>query len=113
MNVKAGQKVYLEPLGNLARRSSQIVQAVVDSVGRKYFTVKLYNTEYKFYLDSGVHHAGDYQPSYKAYESLQEIEDKRLANDIHSKIKKEFGGFKAHLPLSDLKQIADILNLEY
>ena len=110
MNVTVGQTVYLEPRGNAARRSKEIQQAVVSKVGRKYFTVE---DGRQFHLDSGVHNAGQFTGEWKAYESLEEIENKRLANSLHDKIKKEFSAHQAKHSLSDLKAVAEILKIEY
>lgn len=109
MNVSVGQTIYLEPQGNAARRSKEIREAKVESVGRKYFTAN----GMKFYLDNGRHNAGQYSADYQAYESLQAIEDKRLADNLHSKIKDAFGAYKATHQLSELKQIAEILKIDY
>lgn len=107
--LKVGQTVYLEPLANAARKNNEIQEAIVQSVGKKYFTAN----GMKFNLDDGIHNAGNYVSEYKAYESVQEIEEKRLADYLHKKIKDSFGAFKATHTLSELKQIAEIIKIKY
>lgn len=111
MNVSVGQTIYLEPQGNAARRSKEIREAKVESVGRKFFTIE---DGTKFFIENGRHNAGQYTSDWQAYESLQEIEYKNLSQRLHDAIKRQFfSGFTPNITLEDLKKISDILKIEY
>ena len=76
-----GQKVYLEPCNNQARRSSDIRELEIKKVGRKYLYVgdTGEHEEYlwlKFHRDN-LRQVSDYSPNWHLYFSKQGILDKQ------------------------------------
>jgi inorganic pyrophosphatase len=104
--LQPGQTVYVKPIGNAARRSSVIEEAVVEAVGKKFFTLEKW-TKKRFYIDTLIEDACQYTPNYKVYLTKQEIEDERLAANLRREAE---NGIKAYLTLDQLKRIKTILD---
>lgn len=104
-NITEGQLIFLEPLGNAARYSTEIKKCTVSKVGRKYFEVPLYG---KFELETLMHHNGEDSPLYKAHISEQAISDKREINALYHKFEREFRSSRT-LSLDQLKRIEQIV----
>src|SRR5687768_12823963 len=90
--MKVGQTVYLRPQNNAARRSSEIKEAVITKVGRKYFEVepKWYG---RFKVDTMYQDAGHYTPDYQAYLSMEEIEEEKELSKLYDEVSKFFKGY--------------------
>lgn len=83
--MKIGETIYLKPIGNAARRSSQIREAIIETVGRKYFTVKpdIYG---KFDI-STMKQVSFYDPEWQGYLHKQDILDEKELADKRKLIK--------------------------
>lgn len=110
--MEIGQKVYLRPQNNAARRSTEIKEATITKVGRKYFEVepKWYG---RFEIETMYQDGGDYTPNYQAYFSLEEIEEEKELNKLHREVGKFFTGYgKPDISPSQIRAIADILGIK-
>lgn len=107
---KVGQSLWVESLSPHSSHVSK--EAKVTKVGRKYFEVEEFWGRFKienFYHDIG------YSPEYRAWESLQDMEDNKLYGRLWEKITKAFHWEhkpKETLSLSQLKRISEILEEE-
>ena len=75
MELTVGQAVYLKPIGNAARRSSEIRTDKVKSIGKKYFYVEHHNN--RFFIENMSEDMGEYSSNWIAYHSEQDILDER------------------------------------
>ena len=102
-----GQAVFLEEFG---RRyvSTEIQDAVVTSVGRKYFTIDIKRHE-KFHLDGGTN-VTNFTASMRVFATREEIEDRNLLTRLKSLVDKRVRDNK--LTLSDYIKVANILGIE-
>ena len=108
---KVGQILFLMPQGNQARQSQEIKQAEVVSVGNKYFKAKISNYyEPKFYIENW-REATEYTPNWYAFESEQEIIELQQSEILCPKIRAAFG-YGNKYTLAQLKQVAEIINLQ-
>lgn len=107
--LKVGQVVYLEPLGNAARYSTEIKPATICSLGKKYFAVEEFPRN-RFSIEELIHDGGQYSPQYKVHLSLQDIQDEKEANKLSRELAGYFGHHKAFLTLTQLKKIKEIIN---
>lgn len=118
-----GKKVYLEPMGNNARRSTKIVEAQVKSVARVFITLAVessyggsYDCKFRMEGDDNkvLKERGDCNAGYLLYELLSDIEDKKEAEKLAQSIANKFN-YRSDwvgLELSKLKEVARILGLE-
>lgn len=83
--MKAGDTIYLKPIGNQARRSKEIRTVEIDTIGRKYFTVKpgFYG---KFEVENLQQHS-IYSSDWQAYLSEQDILDEKELSEKRKLIK--------------------------
>jgi hypothetical protein len=112
--IEIGQTVYLKPLNNAARRSSEIIESVVTKVGKKYFNV---SPEYlrRFSLDTMLQDCGNWTAEYKAYLSKQEILDEREKYELYDYLRKTYFDMyssRKNIRLESLRAIRDLLNSE-
>lgn len=111
-----GQELFMLNIGNAARNREQVLRHVkVVAVGRKYFAVQTsdkWEHEYQFHVDTWAEKT-NYSPCYCLYETAQEWEDEKEANDLFSAIRKEhferYG--RGKLSLHQLRKIAEIVEL--
>lgn len=77
--LKIGQTVFAKPQSNALRRGCSIKEAIITSVGKKYFTLEGFRN--KFYLPNSGHNSmrelTDYICNWHIYTSMKEIEDIR------------------------------------
>ncbi|MCM0006133.1 MULTISPECIES: hypothetical protein [Bacillus cereus group] len=114
-----GQKVYLEPCNNQARRSSDIKELEIKKVGRKYLYVGDIGEqeEYlwlKFNRDN-LRQVSSYSPNWHLHFSKQGILDKQEYTSIISELSELFryANFYSHrtqVSLEQLRKIKDVLN---
>jgi hypothetical protein len=107
----AGQKVFVERIGNCARNRDPddlVFEGEVEKVGRDYFYLKGF-TRSKF-SKTTMTEASDYSANYKVYESLQAIEDKNEYNKKLTLIRKTFDSYgRPDLTLDQLRKICEII----
>lgn len=103
-----GQTVYLKPINNAARGSSEIRQEVITKIGKKFFYAGERNE--RFYIETMFHDAGEYSSRYKAYLSVQTITEEKEANVLNDFICNYFS-YKGtpRLPLDKLRKIKEII----
>lgn len=106
--MEVGQKIYLEPLGNAARRSKEIKEVTISKIGRKYFQVEEMDM-IRFNIDDLVHDGGVYSSEYQGYLSKGAIADKMERERLHSIISREFNTHNPTLTLDKLKAIDGII----
>ena len=109
-----GQILFLMPRGNQVRRNLEIRQCKVLSVGTKYFNVGLYEfgREITFHIDSWVQSTNS-TADWQVFESEQAIIDLQQSDELYTKIRNALGyGGASNYTLAQLKQVAEILNLQ-
>lgn len=116
-DLQVGMTVFLAPIGNQARRSSEIETRIVKRIGRKYFEVWDGKHEYstvKFYLENFQQENGGYIANWSIYKSEQEILDAREMNSLNHFFKYGiFGGYtNSELSLDQLRRMKEIVEEE-
>lgn len=110
MEIVVGKKVFLRPTGNLARYNKSIREATIAKIGRKYF----YVDDEKFEIETLKNINEDCNSAWILYFSKQKIldeDEKRLLLNKFSKLF-HWSGKGKELTLEQLKQMADVANLE-
>lgn len=84
---KVGQTVYLRPVGNALRNTDgAIKEETIETVGKKYLTLKnYYRMKFGYYGDR-IRDISEYSANYILYTSLQEIEDEKLNAELSRKV---------------------------
>lgn len=112
--LQIGQKVWVQPTGNMARKGSDtsLREATVNTIEKKYFMLKEY-PRIKFDLSNGKH-VSDIFPNYKVWLSQEEYEQYLEKSKLGQELKRWFSDKYGELPLSldQIKRILDILNEE-
>lgn len=109
-----GETLYSLNIGNAFRRGveQKLTPMIVDSVGRKYFTLKYpnWNTTVEFHLDSWRQKT-QYCEDHKLYETEQEWLDEKEENVICGFINLyfEYGKNTLKISLDDLRKINEII----
>ncbi len=107
----AGQKIFVKPIGNAARRGGEIREEVIDKVGKKYFTLVGWHRE-RFNNDTLRHDGGQYTPNYQCYFSMQEISDERERSALLDRARRLFSSYgEIGLTLNELRQIDNIIKV--
>ena len=113
--MQVGDSVYLKPTNNAARRTSEIREWKIKSVGRKYFEAwdgKRNSSVMKFHID-GLKQVTNYAPDWVVYFSKQEILDEREFYKLFNSIRTVFDGYsKPNLTLEQLRGIKKIIDGE-
>lgn len=90
MDIKVGQSVIVECIGNAARNKTgdeKYISATVKSIGRKWFVVSIdvkpmsyFDTKYRFDIESGYADGKGYSPNYRIWLSMDavKLEDERI-----------------------------------
>jgi len=108
--MQVGQKVYLEPIGDQSRISSEILECEVLKVGRKFIYINAGRREMKFHTDT-LRQVTRYSPDWQIRFSLQEIEDEKEFNNLHSQLESAFRyGSRDKFTLDQLRQIKRIID---
>jgi len=109
--IKVGQKVLVKRVGNAARHynaSELVEEAVVESVGRKYFYLVGYH-RCKFDIERR-YDVSDFSTNFKVYDTQQEIDDEAEYKKKNEDIRKAFDWTStAELTLDQIRAIHDIL----
>lgn len=106
MKLQIGQDIYLKPIGNAARRTSEIKEGKITKIGKKYFEVDAYSG--RFFIDDLYHDAGEYTSNYRAYFTKQEILDEMEAEKLFAKISTHFR-YRNPFTIDQLKAIDKII----
>lgn len=108
MKIKSGQTVYVT--GEF-RASKEPVEAKIEKVGNKYFTLEGYYRD-KFFIDT-LTQANESNYKKKVYLTLQEIFDKNETEQLESKLYSKFRVYSGFgLSLDQLRRIVSIINEE-
>lgn len=122
--LKIGQEIWVkvEDNSNLSRRigndiEERILKGKVVKVGRKYVTVKFKNDKMDCYYEDKFSIEDDYKQvytfggaNYKLYLKKQDILDEKESDELYSKIKIAFDGYKnKDFTLSQLRKIVSII----
>ena len=110
---QVGDTVYLKPINNQARRSNEVLEREVKRVGRKYFYVAEskgpFHMEIKIDIATMKEDQGGYLGDWKAYYSLQEIEDEKEKAERLLDLRRFFDGPpRSQLTLDQLRRIKAI-----
>ena len=109
-DIKPGMEIYLEPIGNAARRSKDLITTKIEKVGRKYFTTKL-GYHGKFFIDTLLQDAGGYTANYKAWLSKDDFFKKQEFESLKDQITSQFTNWRSpKLSIEDCYQILAIIN---
>jgi len=113
--MQVGDNVYLKPSNNAARRTTEIREWKIKSVGRKYFEAwdgERDHSAMKFYID-GFKQVTNYTPDWIVYFSKQEILDENEFYKLFNDIRTVFNGYsKPKLTLEQLRKIKNIIDSE-
>ncbi|MFQ3543547.1 hypothetical protein Q7A53_05630 [Halobacillus rhizosphaerae] len=110
--LKVGMKLYLQPTGNMARRTKEVKEVTVSKVGRKYFEVEELWRD-KFAIDD-LRDVTEYSNDWQGYFSLQELEDDEEYEELLSDLRIYFGSIgrnrnSTNLSLDQLRQIKEMI----
>lgn len=85
---KIGQTVYLRPVGNALRGTDGAIrEGIVETVGKKYLTLKEYHRmKFGYYDSDKIRDVSNYSANFILYTSLQEIEDEKLNAELSRKV---------------------------
>ena len=105
-----GQTIWLEPLNNAARRSTDLIEVKITKVGRTYFEVEpsFYG---KFHINS-MTQVSNYTADYTAHVSLQDVQDKIEVASYRRKIVDKLTHQYGSLDVNVIRKIADLLNIK-
>lgn len=113
--MQVGDDIYLKPTNNASRRTTEIREWKIKSVGRKYFEAwdgKRDNSAMKFYID-GLKQVTKFTPNWIVYFSKQEILDEREFFEIFNHVRNVFSRLtKPNLSLKQLREIKKIIDGE-
>ena len=88
-DVMKGSTVYLQPLGNKARNTKTVIEAIVMDIKRKNFSVDIIgrlSNHLFFDLETGIQKNGNYSADYNAHVSKYEAESATFSNDVRNEI---------------------------
>lgn len=106
--MKKGQSVYLKPINNALRYSTEIIESKISKIGRKYFELEDRHLG-RFFIDSMSQDGGKYVGDYQCYLSIKEIEEEKEREGLVREISVSFEKVRSKLALSQLKAIHDII----
>ena len=109
MKLEVGQEIFLKPTGNAVRRNSEVREAKITKIGKKYFEVDILRT--RFSIETLCQDNGEYSSDYKGYLSRQEIIDEAERNSLYRQICEFFryGSTNVSLSTDQLRQISRII----
>lgn len=106
-----GETLYLLNVGNKSRHVEQVLRpAVVESVGRKYFTVMPEGATYfdeQFHIDTWVQKT-EYSVGWSLYETPEQRADELESYALFREIRDTFSG-RIRLDLEQLREIMAII----
>jgi hypothetical protein len=105
--LKVGQTIYLTDRFNRSG-IDRLLPVQVESVGRKYFTVKEL-PQTRFFIESITHDARNYSPRYTVYMSEQEYHDRIKLSGISGRVC-EFFRHSPTLSLPQWEAVENIIN---
>ena len=109
---QVGDTVYLKPINNELRRSTEVLTRTVKKIGRKYFDVwdgSNIHTIHQFFIDTMLENERGYLADWQAYYSLQEIEDEQEKSEKLFYFRRFFDGpLRSQLTLDQLRRIKAI-----
>jgi len=113
MKPQIGQRVFLKPVGDAARRGNTVIKEyIVSKVGRKYFEAWDGSWKYsaiKFHIE-GLRQVTDYSVDYELYFDMQEIIDERECEVLIDDLRKVIGNYgPPKLSLDQLRRINAII----
>jgi hypothetical protein len=91
--LEIGQKVYLAGVGNNARRTDNLKEAIITKIGRKYFYVYVSNREYAYDINTYQQHylpSDDSNGGYKLYFDKEAYETEKEKYALIDEIRKYF-----------------------
>lgn len=107
-----GDKIWLKPDGNQARRSKEIREYEIKKVGRKYYEVwdgEFDGSTIKFTIE-GNSQVTEYTADWEVYFSKQEILDEEEYKTLHNNIKRKVDIYgRPTLTLDQLRRINTII----
>jgi len=109
-DLKPGMEIYLEPIGNAARRSSELIDTKIEKVGRKYFTTQSGNYG-KFFIETLLQDGRGYSANYKAWLSKDDFLKNKEYMSLKEQIRSEFTQWRfPKLSMEDCYEILAIIN---
>lgn len=109
IKLNKGQLVYLEE-HNYRGNKSELQEAVIESVGRKYFYIDTFGKECPFFIDSLKNDGKGYTSKYFIWLSKKEYDDYQEYKRLRSSIQKYFDVYgDVDLPLESLREIDKII----
>ena len=107
--MEIGQTVYLRPveMGNAYRRDKSIKEAIIEKIGRKYITLKIYG---QYHIDSRMEKT-NFSSDYQFFVSKEELDLKIETEELAVKIKNCIPRYSEwDIDINKLRKIAVILN---
>lgn len=108
--LRIGQTVYIEPVGNAARNGKDIIETKISKIGTKYIETERFGDIIKFNISDGKEKDTGYGYGYDYILHLtkQEIEDENerqeLLGDLH------YDWYRFNLTLDQLRRIKAIID---
>lgn len=106
MKLEIGQTIYLNPINNEARYNRNIKQVKIIKIGRKYFEVT--DCRDRLNIETMLSDNGEYAPCFKAYLSLEQIENENKKHHLFDKFRKLFQ-YQNKFSLEQLEKIDKII----
>lgn len=109
--MEKGQTVYMLNIENRYRhnREFRYDEVTVETVGRKYITVKKYIHSFKFDKETMLEHS-DYSPAYMLFETREQVELYIEKQILTKKLLQRFNNELGNLSNEELRTILNILN---
>ena len=84
--LRIGQTVYIEPVGNAARYGTDIIETKISKIGKKYIETEKFGEMYKFNISDGKQKDTGYGYGYDyiLYLSRSEVENKQEKGSLLS-----------------------------
>lgn len=111
-DIKIGQKVHIEPVGNALRNGNEIIETVITKIGTKYIETMYFGDRVKFRIDNGREKDLEYGHGYDyvLHLTCKEIEDSREKDALSREMYMLFRGNNT-LSLEQLRRIKEIVDV--
>lgn len=109
--LRIGQTVYIEPVGNAARNGKDIIETKISKIGKKYIETEKFGEMYKFNISDGKQKDTGYGYGYDyiLYLSRSEVENKQKKGSLLSYFN-HCNWYRLNLTLDQLRRIKVIVD---
>lgn len=109
-NLKVGQTLFVEPIGNMRRSSKGIREVKIAKIGRLFFELEERHLG-RFSIETLVQDGKGFISDYQCFRSMEEIKERDEANELWRYLKDKFSPYasKIDLPIEKMRQIKSII----